>query len=168
TAPAGTAPTGVTNADVCMIDAEEVHPFDAATVALNYSDNCSDVTVILTDTSLTGDNCNWTLIYTYDVFDSCGNALQNETITHTGSDQTSPVIDTDAQNMTVECDGSGNSAALLGWLNSNGGAVASDMCGDVSWSNDFTGLSDECGATGSATVVFTATDECGNTSSTTA
>src|SRR5690606_542792 len=51
---------------------------------------------------------------------------------------------------------------------SNGGALASDTCGDVRWSNDFDGLSDDCGATGSATVEFTATDDCGNTSKTSA
>ena len=43
-------------------------------------------------------------------------------------------------------------------------AAASDICGGVTWSNDFEGLSDDCGATGSATVTFTATDDCGNSS----
>ena len=44
--------------------------------------------------------------------------------------------------------------------------MASDDCGDVTWSNDYTMLSDDCGATGSATVTFTATDDCGNSSTT--
>ena len=69
---------------------------------------------------------------------------------------------------TVECDGSGNTEALNAWLNSNGGAAASDICGNVTWTNDFEGLSDDCGATGSATVIFTATDDCGNASTTSA
>ena len=73
-----------------------------------------------------------------------------------------------AMDATVECDGAGNAADLDGWLASNGGAMASDACSDVTWSNDFDALSDDCGATGMATVTFTATDDCGNSSSTTA
>ena len=61
---------------------------------------------------------------------------------------------------------------LTGWLNNNGGAEASDLCGEVSWSHDYgvngNLLSDLCGATGAVTVTFTATDECGNSSSTSA
>src|SRR5690606_39792994 len=88
--------------------------------------------------------------------------------TFTIEDTTAPVIDTDANDLTVECDGSGNTADLNAWLANNGGATSSDTCGDVTWSNDYSALSDLCGATGSATVTFTATDECGNTSSTSA
>ena len=50
------------------------------------------------------------------------------------------------------------------WLSNNGGAVASDACGGVTWSHNSTGLSDLPGATGAETVIFTATDDCGNTS----
>lgn len=73
-----------------------------------------------------------------------------------------------AQDLTVECDGNGNSGALANWLNNQGGATASDDCGQVSWSNNYNGLTDACGATGSATVTFTATSQCGNASATTA
>jgi hypothetical protein len=82
-------------------------------------------------------------------------------------DTTAPAV-VDAMDMTVECDGAGNSADLDGWLASNGGSTADDVCGGVTWSNDFAGLSDDCGATGAVTVTFTATDDCGNASSTTA
>lgn len=61
-----------------------------------------------------------------------------------------------------------NTAELDAWLAANGGADASDICSDVTWSNDFTALSDDCGATGSATVTFRATDDCDNYSETTA
>ncbi|MHC5110211.1 MAG: HYR domain-containing protein [Planctomycetota bacterium] len=81
-------------------------------------------------------------------------------------DDTDPTIDVVASNQTVECDGAGNIAALNAWLASNGGAAASDDCGTISWSNDFTALSDLCGATGSATVTFTAADDCGNNATT--
>jgi hypothetical protein len=82
-------------------------------------------------------------------------------------DTTAPEV-AEAMSMTVECDGAGNSADLNGWLANNGGATATDVCGGVTWTNDFAGLSDDCGATGAATVTFTATDDCGNATSTTA
>jgi len=78
------------------------------------------------------------------------------------------VISVQASDMSVECDGTGNTTELNAWLASNGGAQASDNCSNVTWSNDFTSISDLCGATGSATVTFTATDECGNSASTSA
>jgi len=84
--------------------------------------------------------------------------------TVTVEDNTFPSIDTEASDETVEC-GAGNMDALNDWLDSHGGAAASDACG-VEWSNDFAGLSDLCGATGSATVTFTATDPSGNASQT--
>ena len=59
-----------------------------------------------------------------------------------------------------------NAADLSAWLSSNGGATADELCGTVTWTNDFSGLSDDCGNTGSATVTFTASDDCGNTTTT--
>jgi hypothetical protein len=59
-------------------------------------------------------------------------------------------MDVVASDETVECDGAGNSDALNAWLDAHGGASASDICGDVSWSHDFEALSDDCGLTGSA------------------
>ncbi len=122
----------------------------------------------LTGTNVPGTDCNWTVTYTYTVSDGCGNSLSNQTYSHTGKDLTPPSITTVASSTTVECDGSGNAAELAAWLTNHGGAVASDACNSVTWSNNFTALSDDCGATGSATVIFTATDACGNTSATTA
>ena len=46
--------------------------------------------------------------------------------------------------------------------------IEGDCDGEITWTNDFAGLSDDCGATGSTTVNFTATDECGNAASTSA
>ena len=84
------------------------------------------------------------------------------------NDTTDPTITTQAANLEVQCDGSGNTAQLNAWLASNGGAVASDVCSNVTWTNNFASVSDTCGATGSATVTFTATDDCGNASTTSA
>ena len=104
---------------------------------------------------------------TFTATDPSGNSASTSA-TFTIADTTAPSIDIAASNQTVECDGAGNTAQLNAWLASNGGASASDICGIVTWSNDFTALSDLCGVTGNATVTFTATDECGNSSSTTA
>src|SRR5690606_40056038 len=79
-------------------------PFDPIAIAANYSDNCGgDVTVNLTDTAQTGDDCSWTLVYTYEVVDACGNALTGESITYTGSDQTAPILVSVVQNGQVSC-----------------------------------------------------------------
>ncbi|MFD2551058.1 hypothetical protein ACFSQP_04440, partial [Bizionia sediminis] len=77
-------------------------------------------------------------------------------------------IITPATDLTIECDGNGNQVALDNWLTTNGGAVASDDCSAIVWTNNFTNFIETCGASGSATVVFTATDACGNETSTTA
>ena len=102
---------------------------------------------------------------TFTATDDCGNA-SSTTATFTIVDTTAPAGE--GVDLTVECNGMGNMTELNDWLANNGGATASDVCGGVTWSNDYDALSDDCGATGSATVTFTATDDCGNASSTTA
>ena len=106
-----------------------------------------------------------TVIFT--ATDECGNA-STTTATFAIIDTTPPAISPAASNLTVECDGSGNTAQLNAWLLSHGGASATDIGGNVTWTHNFAALSDGCGHTGTATVAFTATDECGNSSSTTA
>ncbi|WP_412984850.1 proprotein convertase P-domain-containing protein [Pontimicrobium sp. IMCC45349] len=132
-------------------------------------DVCSYEVSWSNDFSGLSDDCGATgsATVTFTATDDCGNA-STTTATFTIEDTSNPSIDENAQNMTVECDGAGNQAELDAWLANNGGAIASDLCGGVTWSNDFEGLTDECGATGSASVVFTAMDECGNTSKTSA
>jgi regulation of enolase protein 1 (concanavalin A-like superfamily) len=132
------------------------------------TDLCGGVTWSNNYTALSAD-CGQTgfTTVTFTATDDCGNS-SSTTATFIIEDTTPPTIDTDAMNQTVECDGSGNSSDLSAWLASNGGAVASDLCGGVTWSNNHNALSNDCGETGSTTVTFTATDNCGNSSSTTA
>jgi hypothetical protein len=113
------------------------------------------------------DECGTTGAYEYrfTATDACGNSTVR-TASFIVQDTTKPVI-TPAQNLMVECNGAGNSNQLLAWLNTNGGSVATDNCGAVTWTNNFNGLNADCGATGGVTVTFTATDLCGNTSVTT-
>ena len=85
-------------------------------------------------------------------------------------DASPPVISTEASSQTVQCDGNGNLTDFNNWLNSNGGAIANDACGNISWSTNpvSPSLSDGCGETGTVEVTFIATDENNNNSSTTA
>ncbi|RLD20334.1 MAG: hypothetical protein DRI69_06495, partial [Bacteroidetes bacterium] len=97
--------------------------------------------------------------------DACGNSTTTSA-TFTIEDTTPPVVETAAQDMTLECDAADQQVNIQAWIASHGGAVASDLCGNVTWANDYAGLSDQCGSTGSAEVTFTITDECGNSSTT--
>ncbi len=132
------------------------------------SDICGSVTWS-NDFSALSDDCGATgsATVTFNAEDDCGKTAIS-TATFTIEDTSPPSFDTEADDKTVECDGSGNMAQLTAWLNDNGGASSSDVCGSLTWSNNFTALSDGCGATGSATVTFTAKDDCGKTASTTA
>jgi hypothetical protein len=117
---------------------------------------------VITPTNCDGD---YTIEHTWSAMDCSGNASTTTQVI-TIEDTTAPAV-TDAMDLTVECDGTGNVADLDAWLASNGGASATDACSGVTWSNDFDALSDDCGATGAATVIFTATDDCGNATRTT-
>ena len=126
------------------------------------SDACSNVTWTNNFEALS-DGCgnSGSATVTFTATDNCGNATSS-TATFAIQDTTAPTISVTTVNVTVECDGNGNAEALAAWLASNGGASASDICSNVTWTNNFDGLSDGCGNTGSASVTFTATDDCGN------
>ena len=132
----------------------------------NATDNCEVDAVTYSDSS--SGTCPTVITRTWEATDSSGNSV-SEIQTITVEDNTPPEIETPADDKTVECDGNGNPTQLNNWLDNHGGARASDECDDdLTWSNDFTGLSDLCGETGEAYVTFTVTDNCENSSSTTA
>ena len=92
TPPSGAPPMGSFNTNLCAALAQTTFPFNAATIAANYADNCGGlITITLTNTLFIGDDCGWVLVYTYNASDPCGNMLVAHSITHTGSDQTAPV-----------------------------------------------------------------------------
>ena len=62
--------------------------------------------------------------------------------------------------LTVECDGAGNTTEFNNWLNNI--FTGTDNCGEVIISNNSSGLIDACGGTGSETVTFTLTDSNNN------
>jgi hypothetical protein len=143
----------------------ELNSWLAANGGASASDDCANVTWTNDFTTLS-DDCGTTgnATITFTATDDCGNTITTSAI-FTIEDTTPPTIDTNAQDTVVNCSLAGQNAAIQSWLNNNGGATASDICGNVSWSNNYTNnLSDDCGATGSVEVTFTAMDDCGNIS----
>ncbi|SFJ69121.1 gliding motility-associated C-terminal domain-containing protein [Myroides guanonis] len=134
------------------------------------TDNCSADdklgwnTEIVNKSVLCGKTGNTVVKFT--VTDECGNASSKQA-TFTIKDEMAPSIDKPADNLVIEC-GTNVDTQITTWLNNRGGAIASDLCGSVTWTNNYTGLTAACGNTGNATVVFTATDSCGNTEVTSA
>ncbi len=134
---------------------------------------CGDLILLYNDVELGGTGCAsdpFVIERTYTLYDDCNfNGSQDtgelsETCIHTISiaDTNPPVIQSFPSDMSVECDGLGNTTALNDWLNSSASATATDDCGSLTWSNDFTELIEGCGGTASATVNFIVSDDCGN------
>ena len=133
------------------------------------TDNCDDDVEIVASIFSINSQCgnSETRLYRFIATDDFGNSTEcfaNVIIV----DTTPPEIMTPAQPFMVQCDGSSNAADILNWLNNNGFAIAEDLCGTVTWSNDYGTILQDCGTTGEVEVTFTATDQCGNSSSTTA
>jgi hypothetical protein len=144
---------------------------NAQALAPIATDNCDEtITPNKTPGNFIEGNCPNAGSYTntWIATDACGNASVAFTQVITVTDDTPPEIVTQAQDLTVQCDGAGNVSILNTWLASHAGSIASDNCGSTGWTNNFTTLSDLCGATGTATVAFLASDECGNSISTSA
>jgi len=132
------------------------------------TDDCGDVTIeteVWNTISGCGDANHE--VYLFTATDACGNQTTG-LAEYSLIDNMAPIIDVEAQNFTSECDGASNAADILGWLNNNGYAEASDNCGELTWENDYGSVDVDCGTTGEVPVTFTVTDECGNSSTTVA
>ena len=168
-----TIDTPASNLNLECDDANQQAAIDAWLLSnggANSTDVCNATAIVWTHDYAPGDEnteCGATgsVLVTFTATDNCG-LFSTTTATITIEDTTPPNIDVESLDETVECDGSGNDTELQAWLNSNGGASASDVCSDVVWTNNFTTISDDCGVTGSALVIFTATDDCGNATTT--
>ncbi|MBU2951172.1 gliding motility-associated C-terminal domain-containing protein [Tamlana agarivorans] len=170
----GSTPIGTANIDACPIevdiDAIVTTASDITAIEATYTDNCGIVTASFVSQTLSGDQCAWSLERTYTVSDGCSANNFDITITHSGSDQTAPVIDIQNKNdIEIICGKGDTQQQILDWLNSNAGATANDNCGNITWSNDYGGDNTVKCKLGKGIVVnFTAEDACGNTSSTSA
>ena len=143
---------------------------DIAVPTVTASDNCQDSDPSGPTVTYNGQSPQYdvecTGTYKVDrtwIAEDCSGNQTAHTQTITVVDNDAPVI-TGGTDYTAECDGSGNEDELNDWLDANGGAFATDNCGTITWSHNFTALSDDCGATGTADVTFSASDDCANTS----
>ena len=130
---------------------------------------CSDPLTVTSQLIEFSEPCGNTYVRTYlfTATDQAGNSGTCEA-SYSVIDNNEPVI-TSASNLTLECDGTGQSLAINTWISNQGNAtLTTENCGDVIWTNNFNGLSDGCTTTGTANVTFTATDACGNTATSTA
>jgi hypothetical protein len=165
-----TDPSGLTSSCSFTVEVTGVPPSivcPADIVTDNDSGNC-DAIVTFAATDTTGVP---TSVITYSQDPGTAFPVGTTTVTATatnslGTDQCSFTITVnDTQNpvwviapsdLTVQCDGSGNTTEFSDWLNNT--FTGSDNCTVVTVTNDSTGLSDDCGATGTETVTFTLTD----------
>ncbi|MBK9254944.1 MAG: HYR domain-containing protein [Saprospiraceae bacterium] len=158
-APTGSAPDGTSNINACYIDDSTVPigtpSFDATAAAAGYTDLCgSPVSATLTGTTVSGNNCGWTVTYTFSVSDGCSNTLPGQTIVHTGSDQTIPVITLTGPASVNLCEGA--TYADLG-------ATASDNCfGDISGDIVVDASAINNNVPGVYTVTYNVSDLCSN------
>ncbi len=113
--------------------------------------------------------CTQTTTIDFTATDGCGNASMTSAV-FTITDLTGPAITTPASAASSACEGASPNANTnyLTWLTGNGGAIASDVCSGVTWSNNsgtavWTGT---CPQT--ITIIFTASDDCGNVNTTSA
>ncbi|MBK9985110.1 MAG: hypothetical protein IPP15_22595 [Saprospiraceae bacterium] len=132
---------GTMGTNACMVNAETAVPFSATDAVQGYTDNCSVIlTSTLTGTSVTGTDCNWTVTYTFTVFDDCLNPLPGQTYSNTGSDQTAPTL---------------TGVPFAGTTGTNACLVDAETAAPFSSVAAITGYSDNCGATVTATLTGT-------------
>lgn len=107
------------------------------------------------------DECGFTgtTTVTFTIDDACNNQLTT-TATITINDTNPPTIVETPTQLILDC--GLDQAAVDNWLDTNGGAIATDECQFEIWTNDFNGLNFDCGQSGTTVVNFTAMDACGN------
>lgn len=57
-----------------------------------YTDNCGSVSAYLTNTQVTGNDCGWTVTYSYTIEDACGNAAEEALVVFYGGNTTTPSL----------------------------------------------------------------------------
>lgn len=136
------------------VEFAEVSLTDACNATITFEDN------VLQD-ACSGSH---SITRTWIAVNNCG---QSSSIFQTINvvDTQMPTLQTEAQNLILKCD-SFSSDALEQWLQNNGGAIATDLCSEITWSNNYDDTQLNCSVP--IQVIFTATDACGNLISTSA
>ncbi len=134
-----------------------------ATIASLYTDNCRTVTATLTNTVTTGNNCAWTVTYSYTVTDGCNPITVD--VVYTGGDTQAPVTTCpSAQIFCVVANGSYTIPPLIASDNCSGALTITFQITGATIRN---GTGDNASGVfnpGASTITWTVTDACGNVS----
>jgi hypothetical protein len=138
---------------------------------INATDNCTaqdDLILTVSDISNETSYCDVTnplqIVRTYTFIDEANNSTECvQTFTYNANTPPSITNQPAAPADCFTCVNDQLPDALFDYLESLGGATASDDCSDVTWSNDFDINTAQalCAIGGTLDVIFTATDECG-------
>lgn len=137
-----------------------------------YTENCSSVNATLISSVPSGDNCNWTMTYTYTVADNCGNAAPNAIVIYTGGDNQAPSLfgNLPGGNTGSTCVANAPTAPATGSIallyHDNCSTPSATLTGTNTTGTNCSGwirtytytVSDACGNTTSANVVYTGKD----------
>ncbi len=146
----GTLSQGATGMNLCFTDIPAGPGADE--IKALFTDNCGEVTVVKSGTP-TGDNCNWSVTYLYNITDECGNAADPIIITYSGSNQTPPIVP-EAVNVTVNCKSQVIEPVVL--------PVVTAACGDtLTYSLSVQEIPPAFTCEGNIIYTYRFTDECG-------
>jgi len=133
------------------------------------TDDCTAATITHNGPATVANTCSTPQQVTFTARDDCGNTA-TATSTFSVVDSQPPVINPQASNSAVECSTGGVQTALQAWINSRGGAQATDNCAtnanQLTWTNNWDGVTVPQGCAGALTVIFTVTDPCNNVQTT--
>ena len=161
----------------CVFTSAMIPPalaFDPANATMGYTDDCATaVTASITNTTINGTDCGWTLTYEYTISDGCpANDLTGQTYSHSGKSQDAPII-TDPQPDQLTLSATGNActqqAKILkptGTMTQCGGAVTYTITSDDPTNNfiDHGTFWTALFQLGVTNVTITAADGCSNMS----
>lgn len=153
----GAAYPGISGINSCITNAVAAAPFNSTNAIQGYTDNCNGaVTATLTNTSVTGTDCNWTVTYTFTVIDACNNPLAGQTYSNTGSNQNLFTISCPT-NLNLPC-----ATDIPSGLPFTG--TFSNNCGSIPTYKFVDNISNQtCRDRFTLTRTYTATNLCGNT-----
>ena len=150
--------------------AESVAEFNAQFGVNSIEVFCGEIVeVSFVDTNNGGSGCAASplvITRTYTVDDTTNDIQIECVVEYIIIDNINPIITTPPSDLILECNDSGNAAAIAAWVASNGGGTFSDNC-TVAATVSFTAgaTTSLCGSSSTTQYVLTVTDDCGNSQS---